>query len=39
MCLILERPEDPGKGKTWREHPPRRKGEEEWDEKLWEAGL
>jgi hypothetical protein len=40
MHLILERLEAPGYGEVWwGEHPLRGKGEEEWDEELWEGGL
>ena len=39
ICLILERLEAPGKREAWEEHPLRGKGEEEWDEELWEGGL
>jgi hypothetical protein len=39
MLLILGRLEAPGKGRVWRgEHPLRGKGEEKWDEELWEGG-
>jgi hypothetical protein len=34
MLLIPERLEAPGKGEVWWRHPPRGKGEEEWDEEL-----
>jgi hypothetical protein len=37
MCLILERLEAPGKVEFLEEHPLRGKGEEEWDEELWEV--
>jgi hypothetical protein len=37
MRLILKRLEDPGKGgRSGRGYPFRVKGEEEWDEELWE---
>jgi hypothetical protein len=39
--LILERLEAPGKGEDWwgmGKHPLGSKGEEEWDEELWEGG-
>ena len=39
MHLTLERHEVLGKGEVqWGEHPLGSKGEEEWDEELWEGG-